>query len=152
MHSNVIPVIANGVVLEPSVLIDEIDNMQSRGISCERLAISPAAHLIFPYHTALDELRENSSVDNRIGTTKRGIGPAYADKAARVGIRMEDLLDADSFRRKVAASLEEKNVIFRFHYGHEGFNADLICEKYLDEYAPRLASYVTDTAKIITKT
>ena len=84
MRSNVIPIIANGVVLEPSVLIAEIDSIQTRGISCERLGISPAAHLIFPYHTTLDELRENTSGDNRIGTTKRGIGPAYADKAARI--------------------------------------------------------------------
>ena len=149
MRSNVIPIIANGVVLEPSVLIAEIDSIQTRGISCDRLVISPAAHLIFPYHAALDELRENASGDRRIGTTKRGIGPAYADKAARVGVRMEDLLNPESFRQKVAVSLEEKNALFRSHYGHEGFEPEAICEEYLGDYAPRLVPYIADVAGII---
>ena len=149
LHSTVTPVIANGVVIDPAVLIAEIDNIQARGISCDRLVISPAAHLIFPYHAALDELRENASGDRRIGTTKRGIGPAYADKAARVGVRMEDLLNPESFRQKVAASLEEKNALFRSHYGHEGFEPEAICEEYLGDYAPRLAPYIADVAGII---
>lgn len=149
LHSTVTPVIANGVVIDPAVLIAEIDNIQTRGISCDRLVISPAAHLIFPYHAALDELRENASGDRRIGTTKRGIGPAYADKAARVGVRVEDLLNPESFRQKVAASLEEKNALFRSHFGHKGFEPEAICEEYLGEYAPRLAPYIADAAGII---
>lgn len=149
LHSAVTPVIANGVVIDPAVLIAEIDHLQARGIACDRLAVSPAAHLIFPYHAALDELRENASGDRRIGTTKRGIGPAYADKAARVGVRMEDLLNPEAFRQKVAASLEEKNALFRSHYGHEGFEPEAICEEYLGDYAPRLAPYIADVAEII---
>lgn len=149
LHSTVTPVIGNGVVIDPAVLIAEIDHIQARGISCDRLAVSPAAHLIFPYHAALDELRENASGDSRIGTTRRGIGPAYADKAARVGVRMEDLLNPESFRQKVSASLEEKNALFRSHYGHEGFEPEAICEEYLGNYAPRLAPHIADVAAII---
>ena len=149
LHAAVTPVIGNGVVIDPRVLIAEIDHLQARGIACDRLAVSPAAHLVFPYHAALDELRENASGDSRIGTTRRGIGPAYADKASRVGTRMEDLLNPDSFRQKVAASLEEKNALFRSHYGHEGFDPATICEEYLERYAPRLVPHIADVAGII---
>lgn len=149
LHAAVTPVIGNGVVIDPSVLIAEIDHLQARGIDCDRLAISPAAHLIFPYHVALDELREKARGDSRIGTTKRGIGPAYADKASRVGARMEDLINPDALRQKVAASLEEKNALFRFHYNHKGFEAEKISEEYLSNYAPRLAPHITDVAGII---
>ena len=149
LHAAVTPVIGNGVVIDPRVLIAEIDHLQARGIACDRLAVSPATHLVFPYHVALDKLRENASGDGRIGTTKRGIGPAYADKASRVGARMEDLLNPESFRQKVTASLEEKNALFRSHYGHDGFEPEEICEEYLENYAPRLAPHIADVAGII---
>lgn len=149
LHASVTPVIGNGVVIDPGVLIAEIDQLQARGIDCDRLVVSPAAHIIFPYHVALDELRENVRGDNRIGTTKRGIGPAYADKASRVGVRMEDLLNPDEFRQKVAAALEEKNTLFRSHYNHEGFEPEAICEEYLCNYAPRLVPHIADVAEII---
>ena len=107
----VTPVIGNGVVVDPAVLVDEIDGLEARGVDCSRLRVSGNAHLIMPYHQELDRLTERQLGKNQLGTTKRGIGPAYADKAARVGLRVQDLLDPKIFREKLEVVLKEKNLI-----------------------------------------
>ena len=93
LYDHVTPIIGNGVVVDPYVLLAEIDSLERKGVDCSRLMVSPQAHLVLPYHQILDELAEDRRGDNKLGTTKRGIGPAYADKASRIGIRAEDLLD-----------------------------------------------------------
>src|SRR5919112_580302 len=100
LSPDVVPVIGNGVVIDPGVLLQEIDGLAERGVSCDRLLISAAAHLIMPHHRALDKVTERYLGKARIGTTGRGIGPAYADKLARIGIRVADLLDPGILRRK----------------------------------------------------
>src|SRR5690349_3006820 len=111
LSPQVTPVIGNGVVIDPDVLLAEIDGLTNRGVSCERLLISANAHLIMPHHRALDRVTERYLGKARIGTTGRGIGPAYADKVARVGIRVQDLLDPGIFREKVVLALREKNQV-----------------------------------------
>ena len=95
LYEHVIPVIGNGVVVDPHVLLAEIEMLGAKGVDCSRLMVSPQAHLVLPYHQLMDELAETQLGDAKLGTTKRGIGPAYADKASRTGIRVEDLLDSD---------------------------------------------------------
>ena len=101
LNPHAIPLIANGVVVDPKVLIAEIDMLESRGVSTEKLQVSSNAHLILPYHQELDALHERFLGDNKIGTTQRGIGPAYADRSMRVGLRVQDLLDEEIFRNKL---------------------------------------------------
>lgn len=117
LYDHVVPIIGNGVVIDPRVLLTEIDTLAAKGVDCQRLMLSPQAHLVLPYHQILDELAEGRRGDNKIGTTKRGIGPAYADKASRTGIRVEDLLDPGHLRSRLRGSLAEKNVILRDVYG-----------------------------------
>ena len=105
LSEHVTPVIGNGVVVDPGVLIEEIDALESRGISTKKLPISGNSHLILPYHQELDALYENYLGDEKIGTTKRGIGPAYADKALRIGLRVQDLLDSEVFTQKLEATM-----------------------------------------------
>ena len=123
LYPYTIPVIGNGVVVEPKFLIDEMDSLERRGIDCSRLVISGSAHLVMPYHQEMDALIERYLGKNRLGTTKRGIGPAYADKAARIGLRVQDLLDPKIFRQKLDVVLKEKNLILAKIYNRLALSA-----------------------------
>ena len=107
LYDHVVPVIGNGVVVDPAVLLAEIDALTAKGIDCTRLRVSGNAHLILPYHQEMDFLTERRLGRNKLGTTRRGIGPSYADKALRVGLRVQDLLDAKIFRQKLDQVLKE---------------------------------------------
>ena len=145
----VTPVIGNGLVIDPSVLIAEIDALESRGVDCGRLKVSGNAHLIMPYHVELDRLTERRLGSNRLGTTKRGIGPAYADKASRVGLRVQDLLDPKIFREKLEVVLKEKNLILAKVYNRLALSGDEIADLYLGELAPRLEPLIADTVGLV---
>ncbi len=149
LYPHIVPVIGNGVVVDPVVLLAEVDALEARGVSCARLKVSGNAHLILPYHQELDRLIERHLGKNKLGTTKRGIGPAYADKAARVGLRVQDLLDPKIFRQKLEAVLVEKNLVLAKVYNRLGFDAEELASRYLDEVAPRLAPYVEDTVTLV---
>ncbi len=142
------PVIGNGVVVDPKVLIEEIDGLESRGLSCERLLISADAHLIMPHHRALDKVTERFLGSARIGTTGRGIGPAYGDKVARVGIRMQDLLDPGILRQKLDLVLREKNQVLVKVYNRKAIEVSAVVDEYLG-YADRLRPYIADTRLIL---
>jgi len=140
LHKRKICVIGNGVVIDPKALLDEIKALKSRKIDVDgRLLVSESAHVIFPYHKRLDELKEEKR--KKIGTTKKGIGPCYADKVARSGIRVADLLDDAVLKEKLAANLEEKNSILDKIYGVAGFSFDEIYKEYSD-YAKEIKKYV----------
>ncbi|HBV86670.1 adenylosuccinate synthase [Desulfosporosinus sp.] len=141
-------VIGNGVVIDPQVLLDELDYLDKRGIKTGKLVISSNAHVIMPYHRLLDGLEEEARGDHKIGTTKRGIGPAYMDKASRIGIRIIDLLDKDEFADKLRRNLVEKNNLFVKVYGKEALEFDGIYETYLG-YAEKIRSMVTDSSLTI---
>ena len=143
------PVIGNGVVVEPKVLLAEMDALSARGVDCSRLVISGSAHLVMPYHQEMDALTERYLGKNRLGTTKRGIGPAYADKAARIGLRVQDLLDAKIFRQKLDVVLKEKNQVLAKIYNRLALSADDIARSYLQEYAPRLAPHIGDAVGLV---
>ncbi len=149
LYDWVIPVIGNGVVVDPAVLVEEIDGLEARGVDCSRLRLSGNAHLIMPYHHELDRLTERHLGKNSLGTTKRGIGPAYADKAARVGLRVQDLLDPKIFREKLDVVLKEKNLILAKVYNRLALSADDIAEQYLGELAPRLEPMITDAVGLV---
>ncbi|MEP7023469.1 MAG: adenylosuccinate synthase, partial [Actinomycetota bacterium] len=148
LSPDVTPVIGNGVVIDPGVLIEEIDGLQARGISCARLLISANAHLIMPHHRALDRVTERFLGNARIGTTGRGIGPAYADKAARMGIRAQDLFDPGILRQKLDLVLREKNQVLTKVYNRRGIDAEAICAEYVG-YGERLRSYLADTGLVL---
>ncbi len=149
LHKNKICVIGNGVVINPESLIEEIKLLESRGISVgENLVISDIAHLIFPYHKVLDELREMKTGNRKIGTTKRGIGPAYADKVARMGIRLTDLMNPKVFKEKLIYNLEEKNNLLVNVYKGEPFVFDEIYGRYL-EYAKSIKKYLGNVPQIL---
>lgn len=141
-------VIGNGVVVDPEVLVKELAYLESRGISTENLKISLRAHLIMPYHIRLDELEEERKGANKIGTTRRGIGPAYMDKAARVGIRLVDLLDEEEFAERLKRNLAEKNRLFNRVYEVDGFEFEEVFEQYRG-YLKKIERYITDTSVII---
>jgi adenylosuccinate synthase len=143
-------VIGNGVVVDPAVLIEEIDHLESRDvdISPNRLKISEKAHLIMPYHKQIDHAREQLKGEKKIGTTGRGIGPAYEDKATRRGIRFVDLLDPEEFREKVKTILDEKNFYLKHYLSAEILDGTRIIDQY-EAYAERLAPYVTNISIII---
>jgi adenylosuccinate synthase len=145
----VTPVIGNGVVVDPAVLISEIDALSARGVDCSRLKLSGNAHLIMPYHAELDRLTERKLGKNSLGTTKRGIGPAYADKAARVGLRVQDLQDPKIFREKLDVVLKEKNLILAKIHNRLPLSADDIAELYLGELAPRLEPMIADSVGLV---
>jgi len=149
LYDHITPVIGNGVVVDPVVMLDEIARLEARGVDCSRLKVSGNAHLILPYHQELDRLIERHLGKNKLGTTKRGIGPAYADKASRVGIRVQDLLDPDIFRAKVRAVLAYDNLVLAKVYNRLGFDPDELADRYLDEVAPKVAPYVADTVTLI---
>ena len=142
------PVIGAGVVVDPRVLIEEIDGLESRGIDTRRLIVSGNAHLIMPYHLELDRVTERRLGRNRLGTTKRGIGPAYADKAARIGLRVQDLVDPSIFRAKLEVALKEKNLVLTRAYGRMPLEADEIADEYLG-YGRRLASHIADSSAFV---
>jgi adenylosuccinate synthase len=144
-------VIGNGVVVDPVALLYEIQHLREQGIKInDNLKISAQAHVIFPYHRIFDRLRESKRGKERIGTTGRGIGPCYADKVARCGIRFADLLNAEVFKRKLLANVKEKNAIFSKIYNHPGFRLRDIYEEYT-EYTRRLKHYICDTALFLNR-
>jgi len=145
LYDHITPVIGNGVVVDPFVLLEEIDRLEAKGVDCSRLRVSGNAHLILPYHQELDRLTERYLGKNKLGTTKRGIGPAYADKAMRVGIRVQDLLDPKIFREKLDAVLGDKNKVFAKVYNRLPEDPDDLATRVLDEVAPRLRPYIADT-------
>jgi adenylosuccinate synthase len=145
----VTPVIGNGVVIDPGALIEEIDGLEARGVDTSRLRVSGNAHLIMPYHTELDRLTERYLGKNKLGTTKRGIGPAYADKAARVGLRVQDLFDPKIFRQKLEVVLKEKNQILAKVYIRLALDGAEMAARYLGEFAPRIAPLVDDTVGLV---
>ncbi|HEX9112779.1 MAG TPA: adenylosuccinate synthase [Nitrospirota bacterium] len=145
LHKGKKCVIGNGVVVDPSALLAEMDEMAKRGIKFDdNLLISQKAHLIMPYHKALDVASENLKGEKKIGTTGRGIGPAYADKINRKGIRMADLLDPNLFREKLATNTGEANFLLARFYGAPLVHLDQVYEEYL-AYAKRLKKYIADT-------
>jgi len=150
MYPDCTPVIGNGVVLDPSILVQEMAVLDSEGISYKNLKISCDAHIIMPYHKDLDGAAEKRLGKFRIGTTKRGIGPSYQDKAARQGIRVQDLLDEKIFRLKVETALASKNPILEKVYGLHTYTVEEICEEYLP-YARILKSYVAETAHMLSE-
>lgn len=137
-------IIGNGVVVNPEVLLEEIDGMVKKGVAISKLEVSTRAHVIMPYHIRIDEEDEKLRGDDKIGTTKNGIGPCYADKINRVGIRIGDLMDRDVFYQKLKTNLELKNRLFATYYNCEGFDFEEIFTKYT-ALAERIRPYVKDT-------
>lgn len=137
-------IIGSGVVVNPEVLLQELDGMKEKGVTVSKLEISTRAHVIMPYHIRIDEEDEKLKGDAKIGTTKNGIGPCYADKINRVGIRIGDLMDKDIFAKKLRVNLKLKNRLFETYYGCQGFDFDTIYQEYLG-YADRIRPYVKDT-------
>jgi adenylosuccinate synthase len=131
LYDHITPVIGNGVVVDPAVLLDELDSLAAKGVDTSRLVVSGNAHLIMPYHQELDRVTERFLGKNALGTTKRGIGPAYADKATRVGLRVQDLIDPKIFRQKLEVVLKEKNAILAKVYNRLPLSADEIATSYL---------------------
>ncbi len=150
LNPDTLCIIANGVVVDPKVLLGEIDDLNSRGISTDNLKIDARAHIIMPYHRELDGLSEAARGKAGIGTTKNGIGPCYMDKAERSGIRICDMIDKEKFQSKVRENLEIKNKIMTLVYGGEPLDAEEIIAEY-SGYADRLRKYVVDTTPILYK-
>jgi len=149
LYPHITPVIGNGVVVDPGVLLAELDTLEAKGVDVSRMVVSGNAHLIMPYHQELDRVTERFLGKNSLGTTRRGIGPAYADKASRVGLRVQDLLDEKIFRQKLDVALKEKNAVLAKVYNRLPITAASICERYLDEYAPRIGPMVGDTVALV---
>ena len=150
LYEKVVCVIADGVVIDPGVLISEMKGLEARGISMRNLKLSGNAHLILPYHRTLDLLEEERRGESKIGTTGRGIGPAYTDKAARIGIRVGDLLDKNRFEERLRDVLTWKNEVLTKLYGAEPLDADAILLEYRG-YADYLRPYVTDTGALVSE-
>ena len=147
-HPDVTCIIGNGVVIDPAVLLGEIESLKQRGVSADNLLISDRAHLIMPYHILLDGLEEEARGSGAIGTTRRGVGPAFADKTSRMGIRVCDLLDKDIFRERLNSVLEYKNNILTKLYGAEPLAFEELYQTYC-QYGERLAPFVSDTGVAI---
>lgn len=141
-------VLGNGMVVHPEALVQELNYLHEHGVSTDKLRISDRAHLIMPYHIKLDKAEENRKGTSKIGTTGKGIGPAYMDKAARVGIRVGDLLFPNQFAEKLKRNLEEKNRLLERLYQTEGFTFEEIYEPYM-ACAERIRPYVTDTSVVL---
>ena len=149
LHKGKVCVIGNGVVIDPQALLEEIASLKKRGVEINNnLKVSDRAHLIFPYHKIIDRLRESKKKGRKIGTTGRGIGPCYADKINRCGIRLGDLLNRDVFREKLKLTLAEKNEIFRRIYHDRGFSFKEIYQQYL-AYAKEIKKYVFDCTQFL---
>lgn len=143
-----INVIGNGVVVNPKALLGELQMLKDAGVTPSNLKISSRAHLILPYHIQLDIAQEKQRGDRKVGTTHNGIGPAYMDKAARIGIRMCDLLEKDTFVAKLKENLAQKNALFEKIYDEEPFDFDSLFNEYY-EYGQQLKDYVTDTSVLV---
>jgi len=150
LTDSVVPVIGNGVVIDPAVLLEEMANLNERGIDTSKLVISANAHLITPYHVTLDKVTERFLGNAKIGTTGRGIGPTYSDKIGRIGIRVQDLFDPSILRQKVAGALEGKNQVLVKVYNRRALDVDAISDALL-EYADVLQPYVADTALLLNR-
>ena len=148
LYPHCIPVIGPGVVVNPQVLLEEMDTLAGRGIDVERLKLSGNSHLIMPYHLELDRVTERRLGKNRLGTTKRGIGPAYADKATRIGLRVQDLLDPKIFAEKLEVALKEKNLILTRVYGRLPIEFQQVEEEYLG-FVARLKPFITDAGAFV---
>ncbi len=149
LYDHTTPVIGNGVVVDPRVLLAEIDMLTSRGVDCSRLKVSGNAHLIMPYHQELDALHERHLGAAKLGTTKRGIGPTYADKAMRTGLRVQDLLDPGIFRKKLEVALGHHNKVLTKVFDQPAIDIDAVATEYLEECAPRVSGYISDTVSLI---
>jgi adenylosuccinate synthase len=141
-------VLGAGVVIDPETFVRELDELEGRGVPTEPVRVSTNAHLIMPWHVALDQASERRLGKLKIGTTRRGIGPCYADKAARLGIRVQDLLDPKILRQKIEVALAEKNVWLERVYGAEPLALEDVAERY-ERFAQRLRPYVADTSLLI---
>lgn len=149
LYDHIVPVIGNGVVVDPRVLLAELDMLTSKGVDTSKLKVSGNAHLILPYHQEIDKVTERYLGKNKIGTTKRGIGPAYADKAARVGLRVQDLLDPKIFRQKLDVVVKEKNMLLAKVFNQLPVSADDIAEEYLEACRPRIEPMIADTVNLV---
>jgi adenylosuccinate synthase len=147
-YSDKMCVIGNGMVIDPKALVEELKYLHDRNVDTSNLRISNRAHVILPYHLKLDAMEEESKGANKIGTTRKGIGPAYMDKAARTGIRIVDLLDRETFEEKLEVNLYEKNRVFERIYETEGFTKEEILNEYF-EYGQQIQKYVADTSVIL---
>ncbi|MFD1397627.1 adenylosuccinate synthase [Kroppenstedtia eburnea] len=147
-YSEKVCVLGNGMVLHPQAMVEELDYLEGHGVSTGNLRISDRAHVIMPYHIKLDMVEESRKGSGKIGTTGKGIGPAYMDKAARIGIRVSDLLDRDRFAAKLKQTLEDKNRLLEKVYDTTGFAFDEIYQSYLG-CAERIRPYVTDTSVVL---
>ena len=143
-----IPVIGNGVVIDPAVLLEEIRGLNERGVDTSKLKISTNAHLITPYHRTIDKVSERFLGKSKIGTTGRGIGPAYADKINRIGIRIQDLFDPSILRQKLEGALRDKNQVLIKVFNRKGIEVDDVLKEYLG-YAEILKPFVTDTSLLL---
>jgi len=147
-YPQVICIIGNGVVINPSALINEIDQLNQRGVDTSRLFISDRAHLVMPYHILLDGLEEESRAGKALGTTRKGIGPAFADKAARLGIRTGDLLDKEGLLERLRSILDYKNIILTKIYGVSPLSLDEVYTQHC-QYGERLAPYIRETTIMV---
>jgi adenylosuccinate synthase len=147
LYPHIISVIGSGVVVNPATLIDELDMLASRGVDVSRVRVSGSAHVIMPYHVALDQAMENRLGDGKVGTTGRGIGPAYGDRAWRVGLRMEDLLDESVVRARIARALPDKNLLLGAH-GVDTFQADALVEL-ATGWGRRLEEHIEDSTALV---
>ena len=150
LSPNVVPVIGNGVVIDPAVLLEEIRALDSRGINTSKLVISTNAHLITPYHRTIDKVSERFLGKAKIGTTGRGIGPAYADKISRIGIRVQDLFDRSILEQKLEGALHDKNQVLTKVFNRKNMAVAEILEEYL-AYAEILRPYIADTSLLLDK-
>ena len=148
LYDHITTVIGNGVVVDPKVLLEEMDELGGLGIDTSRLLVSTNAHLIMPYHLEFDLVTERFLGKQRLGTTKRGIGPAYADKAARIGLRVQDLTDEKIFRQKLETVIKEKNAILSKVYNRLPLDAEEIVTDYMG-YGERLAPHIVDTSAVL---
>jgi adenylosuccinate synthase len=148
LYDHLTSVIGDGVVVDPGVLLEEMEMLAGREIDTSRLVLSGNAHLIMPYHLELEKVTQRFLGKHALGTTKRGIGPAYADKAARIGLRVQDLFDEKIFREKLDVVLKEKNLILTKLYNRLPLEAEGIVQDYMG-YRERLGPHVTDTAKLL---
>jgi len=150
LYPGILNIIGNGVVIDPAVLLQEKEELRKRGhfLRDEQLLISDRAHVIMPYHKIIDHGREELLGTARIGTTGRGIGPAYEDKAARMGIRTVDLLRPECLRKRITAALTEKNFLIEYHFKQPRLNAEQIVEEYV-EYGRKLAPHITDVSDVL---
>lgn len=147
-HRSVVCIIGNGVAINPAILLEEIDNLQKHSVDTSKLFISDRAHLIMPYHTLFDGLEEERRGEGAIGTTRKGIGPVFADKIARLGIRTSDLLNKDNFRSRLAQILETKNAVLTKIYNTSPLSLEEIYQQFRS-YAEQLAPFIRDTGSVI---